>query len=679
MSRRRWIWVGSILFVAFILLFVSKDKPFQKVPKVMKPEDSLLHEVPIAQKGLDWNNDGKQEKLSIVMTEGELRVDRNPGPFEGEFYVGKFAAELSDSNGKVLQRFDLTSTFQQELSFRKGTFELALDDYNDDNYWDFTIGQYASSNGYVYNLYTVRLDGISIVGNEIFTAASDYSIYFLKDSPISFLNRYYDNSRGMIEAAYEWDGDVFKKKGEISVEEKQSEELRKALRLTVTLNDYGFNLLYNDSYYMNFEEIIDEGDKLAIPFIFSEGPDNSTSLRRVIGLLDVESLNSLSSTVITDTTVHNYYNVSSALQVFGLLNDNQIVYSNVTNSDGAQVYRIDTLDLSTSKIETIIMGAPSVSGEQDRFARNWFSPELKRLVFNKYHEGSLEVIDLKERSLKKFHNKYQHPWPFFMTVPSPDGTIFWHEGHTFQLIDLEENVLASVPYPAGMIDYPTWIWSEDSRYSAFYYTFDDNRKHVIDSVEIDNIAPQGIRIFSREGKEVANVKSDPRTDEYVEIAGWLPERNSVLLRYFHLDRKPGRNENFPILNSTYKLYDLGKRTFTGLKTVKEVSELDEPHLIASAIPYMHHFMADLGSKFIWEAPYQSPLQDYPIVSPSDVLYIIRNDEEKAQAEIARFDKANHSWEKRTLPFNLHSPRFVGENWLMGGELVFVDLRKLFTE
>ncbi len=39
------------------------------------------------------------------------------------------------------------------------SFEIQFDDYNSDEDIDFTIGQYATSNGRDYKLFTIRKDG----------------------------------------------------------------------------------------------------------------------------------------------------------------------------------------------------------------------------------------------------------------------------------------------------------------------------------------------------------------------------------------------------------------------------------------------------------------------------------------------------------------------------------------
>ncbi|BBI34938.1 hypothetical protein [Cohnella abietis] len=674
MMRRRLIILGITLVVLIgILFFVAKQNRSKLVPEATHTNEVKLFEVPFSQKGLDWNHDGEQDRLSIIMTEGVLVADSNPGPFEGEYYVGEFVAELTDLNGKVLQRLDLAPTFGEELRFRKGSFELVIDDYNGDNNPDFTIGQYASSNGNVYNIYTIRPDGIFMIGKDIFSTSSDYSIPLSKASPKSFLTRYYDNTGGsLIEATYQWDGDTFKKIAENRVEEIDPKELS----LTITPNEYGFQLNFSNGYYVNERERVASGNTLAVPFTHIEDTgQNQALLRRVIGIIDLQDQKIVSTNVITDTNLSNSYDVSSALEVFGLLDEDKIVYSNVLNKAGSQTFNIEALNLRTSEIETLVVGAPTITNEIDSFALNWYSSLSKKLVFNKYHDGDIEVINLKTLSLEKFRNKYKHSWPTFKTAPSPDGSMFWYENKKLELIDLQENIIAQVPYPKGMINYPIWEWSKDSQYSALYYTSDNNPKHIMSSEEMIIIAPQGIRLFNKEGKEVASLKSDAKKDEYVDIAGWLPEYNSVLLRYFHLDRENGQKQDFAIADSAFKLYDIKQRRFFQLKTVQEPTDNTSPVLVESAIGSINGFLLDLNKRQIWEAPNSA----YVIRSDQGVIYTISNDDVNRQSQISRIDVTNSKWDEKKLPFAIFSPKYVGQHWIMYEGYKFIDLAKLFQE
>lgn len=182
-------------------------------------DSSLLTDVTISESAVDWDKDGKMEKLLIKMTEGKLVNYPDPGPIEGDCYVGQFAVVLVDEAGNVLQSHDLGMDFEgnrSDLTFRKDQlpFDIPFDDYNGDGNLDFTIGQYATSDGNIFNIYTIQPEGISRIGGPIFTSDKDgyYSTRYVKKPPSSLLNRYYDNSRGeTFESTFEWINDAFVK------------------------------------------------------------------------------------------------------------------------------------------------------------------------------------------------------------------------------------------------------------------------------------------------------------------------------------------------------------------------------------------------------------------------------------------------------------------------------------
>jgi len=119
---------------------------------------------------------------------------------------------LSAEDGTLLHALDLNSTFGSEsLIFAKNrAFNIDFADYNNDGYPDFTIGQYFSSNGFTYNLYSLKPEGIIVLHRDLFTAAGEYSILYEKAGNTSFKNRYYDMDKGnMTETLYTWQGDKF--------------------------------------------------------------------------------------------------------------------------------------------------------------------------------------------------------------------------------------------------------------------------------------------------------------------------------------------------------------------------------------------------------------------------------------------------------------------------------------
>lgn len=83
---------------------------------------------------------------------------------------------------------DLNPTFGSEplIFVQNRDFDISFEGYNNDGFPDFSIGQYFSSNGSTYNLYSLMPDGINVIHKDLFTADSNYSIHYEKAGNTSF-------------------------------------------------------------------------------------------------------------------------------------------------------------------------------------------------------------------------------------------------------------------------------------------------------------------------------------------------------------------------------------------------------------------------------------------------------------------------------------------------------------
>ncbi|MGG0168874.1 hypothetical protein [Paenibacillus dokdonensis] len=159
-----------------------------------------------------------REYLSVQLVKGSYSEDWNPSPLMGRVWTGDFEFVLSDEYGKVIQRKPLNDFYQEKLIFNS-FFDIEFGDYNGDGEIDFTIGQYGSSNGNVYKIFTLSKDGqireLKIKGqNELVISGGDsrYSTKLIKISSQSFQKKYYDNAKGKtFEDTYKWDGQEFMK------------------------------------------------------------------------------------------------------------------------------------------------------------------------------------------------------------------------------------------------------------------------------------------------------------------------------------------------------------------------------------------------------------------------------------------------------------------------------------
>jgi hypothetical protein len=156
----------------------------------------------------------KQEYLSVVLTNGEYFEDWSPGPLMGRNWRGKFQIQLSNENGEVKSAVDINDFFNDELVFNS-FFDIDFDDYNGDGNIDFTIGQYASSNGSIFKLFTLdksgQIEELPIKGQrEIFGSGTGrYSTKLAKNKSV-FSSTYYDNSIGKeVIQSFAWNGTEF--------------------------------------------------------------------------------------------------------------------------------------------------------------------------------------------------------------------------------------------------------------------------------------------------------------------------------------------------------------------------------------------------------------------------------------------------------------------------------------
>lgn len=167
------------------------------------------------------NNDlfhiiGKHQYLRLKMVKGKYYEDWSPGPYMGTVWEGYYIIELTDDNGNTISKIDLSKIYEEPLIFNF-SFQIQFDDYNNDNDLDFTIGQFSSSNGKDYKLFTLRKNGkieqLPIKDHPtlfISDTTGYYSTKLKKVDKITFEKEYYDNSiQKHIEDVFRWNVNKF--------------------------------------------------------------------------------------------------------------------------------------------------------------------------------------------------------------------------------------------------------------------------------------------------------------------------------------------------------------------------------------------------------------------------------------------------------------------------------------
>ena len=101
----------------------------------------------VSENSVDINGNGKNETLVVRMVDGKYYEDKEPGPYMGWKWEGTYIIELIDPKGKIISTFNLNEAFSNHTMIFMKTFDIQFRDYNNDGKADFTIGQYASSNG----------------------------------------------------------------------------------------------------------------------------------------------------------------------------------------------------------------------------------------------------------------------------------------------------------------------------------------------------------------------------------------------------------------------------------------------------------------------------------------------------------------------------------------------------
>lgn len=167
------------------------------------------------------NNDlfpinGEHQYLRLKMVKGKYYEDWTPGAYMGTIWEGYFTLELADEAGNVISQTDLDKIYKEPLIFNS-SFQIEFDDYNDDRDIDFTIGQYASSNGRNYKIFTLRNDGkveeLTVRDYPSLLLSNTtgfYSTKLTKADNIAFETEYYDNSKGKnLKDTFRWNGKKF--------------------------------------------------------------------------------------------------------------------------------------------------------------------------------------------------------------------------------------------------------------------------------------------------------------------------------------------------------------------------------------------------------------------------------------------------------------------------------------
>jgi hypothetical protein len=211
-----------ILIIIFLITFFCSSENFTTVTsqRSIKGGDNCA-DITIKSPMTLSNNSlypvsGKNQHLRVKMFKGKYYEDWVPGAYMGTIWEGSFYIELDDDNGNIITQTDLSKFYKETLTFNS-SFQIQFDDYNNDGDIDFTIGQYASSNGKSYKLFTLSKDGrveeMAIKDYHslfISNTTETYSTKLTKVNSTTFKTGYYNNLKGkQFEEIFRWDGKQF--------------------------------------------------------------------------------------------------------------------------------------------------------------------------------------------------------------------------------------------------------------------------------------------------------------------------------------------------------------------------------------------------------------------------------------------------------------------------------------
>lgn len=159
---------------------------------------------------------GRSEFLNVQLLDGSYREDwSSASQLAGRSWSGQFRLEIANELGEAVGTFALSRHFSEELSFGD-LFQIRFGDYNGDGNPDFTIGQYGSSNGSLFKLFTLGPDHsirelqIKGAASGLFISSPDRYSVKLDEVDGGFKASHYDNSLGkQVEIIYHWDGNAF--------------------------------------------------------------------------------------------------------------------------------------------------------------------------------------------------------------------------------------------------------------------------------------------------------------------------------------------------------------------------------------------------------------------------------------------------------------------------------------
>ena len=541
--------------------------------------------------------------LKLMMSQGVHVTNGEIGPYGNDYYQGNLIGEVYDDQGKLVFTTDMSKYFTESLIF-KNKFDLHYNDYNEDGFSDFTLGQYVGSNYCVFNVFTVKGNGeIAVLPVEnqrdgVMCSKFDncYSTEFNKIQNDGFIVQIYDMKKGsFVEKKFKWKEDKF-----IAIE--YNAEAIKTKNVKIKLKDgslinsndlmagldktsdetimYVYNKLPNNIKVKNIYEGEFSGSgqsEILVIFKFSP-PDHAAGLdfsvaaiyeRKMLKLISQKSFASdeckfdvlrdiadKAYLIYSGTTTYQGHS-TCILQLFNLSNNwKQLLPQE--NSIYNSKYKFELLNGVVSIL------SPEFS--------NLDEVEFKKKYFLKWDEKTSTLNDFIPNTFSDAKgNKY-----YDANSVSPNGryAIISHEWgfdeSSYILIydTIQNKLISKYDILAQVFGY---VWSQDSKKVGVIRTsrtwgdacIVDIKKNSLVSMMDNGLA--GFSQFKALGVKFNYELDENRSDPHYQICDWSKDSKKVLMFYQWSDSDGNRqNGNF--------VYDLDKHVISKITQNKPKAE-----------------------------------------------------------------------------------------------------------
>lgn len=166
---------------------------------------------------------GKKAVLQLALTKGGRVRDEAPSAMCAKRIEGTFAARVKFRNGRIVSTpindlMKFTKRPSERLAFCATRWGIVTADYNRDGHVDFNLGQYGTSNGWAYWLFTISPSGhvslLPVPNDFIFLADDKNSTTKIKVSDEGIKSVAYANTCdktedcGWWETTYRWNPEL---------------------------------------------------------------------------------------------------------------------------------------------------------------------------------------------------------------------------------------------------------------------------------------------------------------------------------------------------------------------------------------------------------------------------------------------------------------------------------------